>query len=96
MVERGRHKNLEIDKRLCPLCQIDVETEFHFIMCCPDLKKERENLFKNINNVVPTFKDKNEHDKFTYLLKYNDYDITKMCVSSISNMYNERQSRLGP
>ena len=96
MVERGRHKNLEIDKRLCPMCQIDVETEFHFIMCCPDLKKERENLFQNINNVVPTFKDKNEHDKFTYLLKYNDYDITKMCVSSISNMYNERQSRLGP
>ena len=78
------------------MCQIDVETEFHFIMCCPCFKKERETLFQNIYNVVPTFKDKNEFEQFEYLLQYNEYDIAKICVSSISNMYNERLSRLGP
>ena len=95
MIEWGRYKHLETDKRLCPLCQIDVETEFHFIMCCPCFKKERETLFQNIYNVVPTFKDKNEFEQFEYLLQYNEYDITKICVSSISNMYNERMSRTG-
>ena len=71
-----------------------IETEFHFIICCPYLKQERENLFKKISDIVPTFKDKNPHEKFLYLLKTNDYDVTKISVSSISNMYIERLGRL--
>ena len=31
------------------------------------LHKEIEILFLNINNVVPTFKDKNEYDKDTFI-----------------------------
>ena len=67
MIEWGRYENLEIDKRLCHLCQIGVETEFHFIMCCHLLKKGREMLFQNIYNVVPTFKDKTEYEQFVYI-----------------------------
>lgn len=33
-IETGRYKNVPLDRRLCPLCTLDVEDEFHFFLKC--------------------------------------------------------------
>ena len=30
MIEQGRHKQLPIENRLCPLCKLDVEDEYQW------------------------------------------------------------------
>ena len=90
MIEQGRHKNLKVNKRLCPTCQSDVETEIHFIMSCPSYKEEREKLFESICHVIPSFITMNVQSKFKFIMQSNEYDISMICVKAISNMYNNR------
>ena len=33
-IEKGRHKNLPEHKRICTLCNCEVEDEIHFLMRC--------------------------------------------------------------
>ena len=94
MIEQGRHKQLEVNKRVCPICLSEIETEFHFIMKCPSFNDQREKLFHNIYTIVPSFKDMSETDKFVFIMQSNDYDISKICVTSIGNMYNDRIGEL--
>ena len=30
MIEKGRHRNIDLENRLCPLCKFEVEDELHF------------------------------------------------------------------
>ena len=59
-------------------------------MKCPSFNNQREKLFDSIYAIVPSFRDMSELDKFFYIMQSNDYDISKMCVTNISNMYNDR------
>ena len=34
VIETGRYKNVPLERRLCPLCTLDVEDEFHFFFKC--------------------------------------------------------------
>ena len=45
-IEKGRYLHLHVEKRICHLCHEDIEDEFHFIMKCGKLIKERGELFK--------------------------------------------------
>ena len=55
-IERGRYIKLLVEKRICPLCNIEPEDEIHFILKCPKLDECRKELFSNISSVVPSFK----------------------------------------
>ena len=55
MIEQGRHKQLPIENRLCPLCKQDVEDEYHFITQCRNLNNSRTSLFNKITDVIPDF-----------------------------------------
>ena len=59
MIEHGRHKQLPIENRLCPLCKQDVEDEYHFITQSRNLDKTRTSLINNITDVIPDFKNMN-------------------------------------
>ena len=54
MIEKGRYLDLEINQRVCSMCNLnDIEDEFHFILRCPadnDLRK------KYLNNRPSVFK----------------------------------------
>ena len=34
MIEQGRHRNMPLEKRICPICETDIEDEYHFITQC--------------------------------------------------------------
>ena len=54
-IERGRYIKLPVEKRICPLCNIEPEDEIHFILKCPKLDECCKELFSNISSVVPSF-----------------------------------------
>ena len=54
MIEKGRHKDLKKEERICPFCMgDDIEDEYHFIFECPTL--QRRELFDNICLIFPSF-----------------------------------------
>ena len=34
MIERGRHLKLDVEDRKCPMCEINIEDEKHFLITC--------------------------------------------------------------
>jgi hypothetical protein len=46
-IERGRYIKLPVEKRICPLCNIEPEDAIHFILKCPKLDECRKELFSN-------------------------------------------------
>ena len=89
-IEQGRHLKIPRCNRICKLCNSEVEDEFHFVLRCNKLNKERLVLYNQITNIVPGFPTFNEQNKFKFILSFNDLEITNICVKGISNMYQKR------
>ena len=71
---------------------MDTEEELHFIIVCPKLVSPRQKLFEQIISVVPSFSDLSETEKLNLIFSSNDYDINKICVKGVSDMYNYRNT----
>ena len=46
-IEKGRHKNLKVEQRICKICGKEVETELHFLQICPQYSALRVRYFEN-------------------------------------------------
>jgi hypothetical protein len=93
LIEQGRHQNIPLKNRLCPICKLEIENEYHFDIECNKLTSCRSKLSK-VTEIVPNFLVMSDSDKFKYILSSNDYDIMKICVIGISEMYSERNKLL--
>ena len=91
-IERGRYLNLPVEQRTCHLCHNGVEDEFHFLMLCDKLNSKREELFRNITDIVPDFINLSKEDQFIFLLTSHDLDICKCVILGISTMYQVNQN----
>lgn len=50
LIEVGRHKGLQVEQRLCKMCQLNlVEDEFHFLTMCPAYDNLRIDLLLTAN-----------------------------------------------
>ena len=94
MIEEGRHTNLEVKDRICPLCKADIENETHFVIECLPLTPIRSALYKDINDIVPEFHIFGNKEKFKFIMTSNDQDINRICINGIAKMYNSRLSSL--
>ena len=61
-IEKGRHKKLKVEERICKVCNIEVETEMHFLQRCPAYESIRHQFFgtESAHNWVDTLKCKNQ------------------------------------
>ena len=50
-IEKGRHRNLNVEDRMCKLCLNGVETELHFLQICPYYDNLRTRYFANPTDV---------------------------------------------
>lgn len=87
-IEEGRYNKTPLHNRLCPLCNIEVEDEFHFLMSCPCLDNPRNVFLKKITDIVPSFSDMSINDKFMFILKDKDVDLCQVCIDGLYEMYN--------
>ena len=72
------------------MCKIDVEDEYHFTMICPKLDNYKVTLINELSDIVPSFKHLNNEAKSKFLFTCEEYDIVKIIVMTISEMYNMR------
>ena len=71
MIEKGRHRKINLANRICPLCRSEVEDEFHFSMICDKLKDIRDKFFQKLTDIVPFFSNFSDLEKFFfYISKY--------------------------
>ena len=77
-IEVGRHKKSQINERLCPKCNNEIEDEIHFISSCPLFDTVRKKFIQEIIETDQTFSQLNDEEFFTKLM-------TKIIVSSKVN-----------
>ena len=55
MIEKGRHRNIDLENRLCPLCKFEVEDELHFTIKCTKLQELRNKFDQTLKNSISYF-----------------------------------------
>jgi hypothetical protein len=55
MIEKGRHRKIDLVNRLCPLCKFEVEDELHFTIKCTKLQELRNTCYQKISDILPSF-----------------------------------------
>jgi hypothetical protein len=87
-IEKGRHLKIPVEQRMCPLCEQEIEDEYHFIMKFQNLDELKNKFFDEIISVVPHFSAMNNTENFNFILSSQDLDISKILMISVFNMYN--------
>ena len=97
-IERGRYSTppKPPDERICKICQLQPETEEHFVIFCPHYREIRLELFKsvvrhdrNVCNIPNTCS-----DKFVYLMNHENTEVIKAIMIFLSNAYKCRALKL--
>jgi hypothetical protein len=73
-IEKGRHRKLNVEERICKLCLTDVETELHFLQSCPVYGSIRlqifgDNTVQNWNDILKCEDRKSTHNLANFLVK---------------------------
>ena len=90
-IETGRHRKIELQNRMCKLCNLnEVEDEFHFICKCPLYNYLRKDLYNNMNDINDDFDNLNDFDKFTFILKKSNNCVGRYVL----NCFQKRRSFL--
>ena len=68
MIEKGRHRKINLANRMCPLCRSEVEDEFHFSVICDKLKDIPDKFFQKLTEIVPLYSNfQIQKKKYLYL-----------------------------
>ena len=53
-IEAGVRSQVLRDMRICQFCETDIGDEFHYLLCCPNFKEEREHFINSKYYVRPS------------------------------------------
>ncbi len=81
-IEEGRYKKIPFDQRICSLCNVEVESEYHFLMSCASFTSLRQLFFKELKMLLfLSFLQMNDTCKFKFILASKDYDLNDACIN---------------
>ena len=91
LIEEGRRRRPRIprEERLCPLCSQEVGNEIHFLITS-DAYTEKFELFNQLSTTVPVLFNLDNISKFTFPMSQEGIITTKLLVSQVSKMTEER------
>ena len=90
MIETGRHKKLQKELRICPLCHEGIEDEVLFISSCTTYHIMREEYYNNLHSSNPSFQSYTDKEKLKYLMTNLDINPGKFiykCFEVITFFY---------
>ena len=87
MIEKSRHRKIDLENKLCPLCKFEAEDELHFTIKCTKLQESRNKFYQKISDILPSFYNLSDTEKCHLIFRSNDYDVSKCCIKGISEMY---------
>ncbi len=71
-LETGRYEHLNIDERVCPTCNTEVESEEHVLTRCHTYIDFRNELYNYANDINADFSNMNDCDKMCFILANPD------------------------
>jgi hypothetical protein len=72
MIEKGRHRKLEVKDRICTRCNIPEVDEYHAVMRCKEFTCQHLELHNTLTDKVPQWGNKSDPDRFIYLMSINE------------------------
>jgi len=79
---------------LIVMCLAEIEDEFHFTVKCTSLYVVRDKLYDEISAIIPSFVNMTDESKFKFMYTYSEYDVIRVIVKGINDMYNARNELL--
>ena len=91
-IERGRYcsPSKPPEERICKICNLQPETEEHFVLFCPKYRKLRTDLFSNIMTINADIFHMPQCDRFVYLMNNQNTEIIKAVMVFLSKAYSDR------
>ena len=83
------------EDRICKVCNIQPETEEHFILYCPKYQKIRLDMFKEVYKYEPDIFSMSHSKRFVYLMCNENINIIKCVMTFLVSAYKERSFHLG-
>ncbi len=92
-IERGRYKKnpKPPEERICKICNIEAETEEHFIMACPAYRKQRMSLLNKLSNSMPGIYAMEHGERFNYIMNNRHITSIKYIMEYINEIYMLRR-----
>ena len=87
-IERGRYEGLNIEDRICDLCNANIEDEFHFLMNCPSLLNSRTKYFNMIKKIKTNFNKLSTEGKFKWLLSNENKELISLTSKLLVELFN--------
>ena len=88
-VELGRYRRIPLNRRICDLCNNDIETELHFLCYCDQYENERSILFNYIYRKTGINITRLSDDRKLMVILSNEH-IQKGVCNFIQTSYNKR------
>ena len=82
-LETGRYEQLQIDERICPTCNEEIEDEEHVLIRCNTYNDVRQEVFRFANSIDVNFDNMDDRDKLCFVLSNE-----KMCSVSAKACYS--------
>ncbi len=91
-IERCRYCSPSIasEDRICKTCNIQTETEEHFMLFCPKFRKLRLKLIKNISEIDASIYNILHSSRFTYIMNNQNVEIIKLVMDFLLKAYTNR------
>ena len=92
-IERQRYRSPRIvpDQRICKICQLEPETEEHFVLFCPKYKNLRMIMFQEIMRCDPGIQCIVHNDRFAYLMCSQILSTVKAVMVFLNSAMIERK-----
>ena len=87
MIAKGHHMGIELNYRSCPFCNDSVESEYHFVMKCPqynDLRQRR----------IGSYLSNDSYELFVNILKSNDPIVLNNVALFVYHAFKIRENSL--
>ena len=91
-IERGRYGRTPKlpEQRICKICNLQPETEEHFVLFCPGFMSFRRKMFEKIAQFENNILSVPHNDRFVFLMSNKNPDIIKTVMVYLNNAYCER------
>ena len=91
-IETGRYRNggyVPAEDRMCPVCNLGVENEFHVMLKCEFYSDIRDELLEHACFLVPDFSDLSDEEQFEYLM--SNESIVKYTAKACRYIFMRRR-----